>query len=452
MAASAGRRHNPSMDLDTENVNSNSGMEHQTSGTVSRDDDIFHDSYENEVDSNENEVVLSADATELSTNELLMKIYKESREMRQDMKELTAKVDFALGEIAHCKKDVENMKKETKCMSVELQTARNEIVSLKNENELLHNRITQLDSYGRRSNLIFYGLTQKPNENCSDTVKTVLKTKLGIENVEAMRFERCHRTPAPIDPKPVIVRFNWYQDRDSVWKARKKLQGTKISLSEDFPREIADRRKTLFPILKKAKELGKNAFMVADKLHIDGSVYTVSNLHTLPPNLDPAHLATKRIGNVTAFFSKSSPLSNFFEANVKIENENFVTVEQYFQYRKALFAEKPDIAWRIKNTKSPGLCKKLGDSIKLDDASWLPTAKETLSRACAAKFKQNIRARNFLLNTEKTVLAEASKDRYWGIGASLNSEGIDDMSKWGSNVFGDILMSVRQRIQSEITS
>ena len=40
MAASAGRRHNPSMDLDTENVNSKSGMEHQTSGTVSRDDDF----------------------------------------------------------------------------------------------------------------------------------------------------------------------------------------------------------------------------------------------------------------------------------------------------------------------------------------------------------------------------------------------------------------------------
>ena len=123
-------------------------------------------------------------------------------------------------------------------------------------------------------------------------------------------------------------------------------------------------------------------------------------------------------------------------------------MEQYLQYQKAVFANKPDVARRIKNTKSPGLCKKFGDELPTEDSSWLPLATKTLEKACIAKFQQNAYAKMFLLNTGETVLAEATRDKHWGIGLSLNSPLINNQANWtGSNTFGNILMTVREHLK-----
>jgi ribA/ribD-fused uncharacterized protein len=384
----------------------------------------------------------------VDSNMLLLKISQDVQGIRTEVRELSSKIDHALSEIAVCKNEVKELRKTTSSLSTELQMSKNEIVLLKSKNEVLQNRMMQLDNYTRRSNLIFYGVRQVPDENCSQVIKALLSKQLGIETAYDMKLERCHRLSARSDPKPIIVRFNWYQDRIAVWKCRAKLKGSNISMREDFPAEIIECRKTLYPVMKKAKELKKEAFLVADKLTIDGMVYTTSNLHTLPPTLDPAALATKKIGNVTAFCSKSSPLSNFYEANIRIDNNVFSTVEQYVQYQKAVFAEKTDVAIKIRNTKSPALCKKFGDGIEIDESSWLPLAKKSLERACMVKFQQNACAKMYLVNTGDTILAEATRDKYWGIGLPLSSTSLGDRSKWtGANTFGTILMSVRDRLK-----
>ena len=415
--------------------------------------ELFHDSIDTDIDPAD--VALPSTPTELSTNQLLMKMYNEFREIKLNIKEMTSKIDFAMDEIVSCKRSVKDLEMQSKSQTDDLQIAKNEIVALKSENKSLLNRLIQQDSYTRRSNLIFYGVKQVPDEVCGDVIKSIIRRHLGIENVESMRFERCHRLPVPVDPKPIIVRFNWFEDRSNVWKCRMKLRGSNISLREDFPSEIVERRKTLYPVFKKAKELNKNAYMVADKLHIDGTVYTESNLHTLPAELDPATLSTKKIGNVTAFFSKSSPLSNFYDTQIEIENETFQHVEQYFQLQKAMFAGNRDKARQIRNAKSPAVCKKIGDSIETDK-SWLPAAKETMTRACAAKFKQNTRARNFLLDTGDTIIAEASKDKYWGIGIPLSAvtiEQANSIDSWtGHNVLGEILMAIRAKLRKDFLS
>ena len=429
MAASAGRRHKT---LDEE-VLSQSEKEY------------------NPIDANESSdkhMDFSPD-----TSMMIRKMYEGFEGMRADIKEMTSKVNFTMDEITACKKDCEALKRKSESMSTDLITAKNEIVALKCENETLKNRLIQQDSYTRRSNLIIYGVPHKPDEVSSRVVKSIFKETLEIENAEAIRFERCHRLPVPVNPKPIIVRFNWFEDRTKVWACRTKLKGTNLSLREDFPAEIVERRNTLYPVLKKAKELNKSAYMVMDKLNIDGTVYTVSNLHTLPPSLDPAALATKKVGNTTAFFSKMSPLSNFHDSVINIDDKIFKNVEQYFQYQKAIFAVKPEIARKIKDSKSPAMCKKFGDEIKLDETTWLPVAKETLARGCVAKFRQNVHARNFLFATGETVLAEASKDKYWGIGLPLSAITAENSNPpWdGSNVFGNILMDVRTRLKKEFS-
>ena len=48
----------------------------------------------------------------------------------------------------------------------------------------------------------------------------------------------------------------------------RKLKGTNIGVSEQFPQEIETIRKSLYPELKKAKSEGKRAKIVKDKLII----------------------------------------------------------------------------------------------------------------------------------------------------------------------------------------
>ena len=71
-------------------------------------------------------------------------------------------------------------------------------------------------------------------------------------------------------PRDIIVRFVRFPDREQIWAARNKLKNTDIIMKEDFPQEIDQRRAKLFPIQKAARAENKKAYMVVDKLFIDG--------------------------------------------------------------------------------------------------------------------------------------------------------------------------------------
>jgi hypothetical protein len=49
-----------------------------------------------------------------------------------------------------------------------------------------------------------------------------------------------------------------------------KLRGKHVSIQEQFPAEIENRRKQLYPVIKQAKRDGKMATMTRDNLFIDG--------------------------------------------------------------------------------------------------------------------------------------------------------------------------------------
>ena len=84
------------------------------------------------------------------------------------------------------------------------------------------------------------------------------------------------------DPRPVIARFSHYQDKEFVCSFYKKLKGTKIVISDDFPREVEEIHKSLYPVLKQAKREQKRAFLNFDKLIIDGLIYRGKETKNLP--------------------------------------------------------------------------------------------------------------------------------------------------------------------------
>ncbi len=74
-------------------------------------------------------------------------------------------------------------------------------------------------------------------------------------------------------PRPTVAKFNYYQDIEQILQNAKKLKGTNVGIGEQFPAEIVTIRRELYPELKKAREAGKKAKLVRDKLIIEGQIF-----------------------------------------------------------------------------------------------------------------------------------------------------------------------------------
>ncbi|KAK3730847.1 hypothetical protein QZH41_009964 [Actinostola sp. cb2023] len=165
---------------------------------------------------------------------------------------------------------------------------------LKEDNKKLSDTAVDLRARSMRNNLVIYNLDENDKEeDVNELVRDVIE-KLGIESDE-IEIDRAHRMGKKRGGKPrlVVARFLRYQDRDQTILLQSSpvqsksspcftvcpynLKGSKIGISEQFPKEIADRRKLLYPVFKKAKAEGNTAKLVRDQLYINGQRYIGSS-------------------------------------------------------------------------------------------------------------------------------------------------------------------------------
>ena len=273
-----------------------------------------------------------------------------------------------------------------------------------------------------------------------------------MENVNDIKITRClglgpKKSNRNDNPRDIIVRFHFFGDRSEVWKNRTKLKGINIIIKEDFPQVVKDRRSQLLPIAAAARLQGKKASVVADKLIVDGKMFGVSTLHKLPNELDTKKLTTKSTETGTIFYGKLSPLSNFFPCKIKIDDQAFNCVEQYYQYTKAINMNNHLIAKQILACSNPYEHKRLGDRIKAGD-DWLQgKARDVLKAGLYQNFTQHTEL-NRLLKQTKGVIGESNKfDKTWGTGLELKHPEANNPEKWtGKNWMGELLCLIRNEI------
>ena len=136
-----------------------------------------------------------------------------------------------------------------------------------------------------RENLLFTGVEDperidrpKPEmpENSMELIRKIVEEKMEIPR-DNFVIERAHRIGKARRtgerPRTIVVKFRNQEDKRIVLKNAKKLKGTNIFVNEQYPRSVEERRKKLRPILKRAKENGKNAWLTRDKLYIDNVLY-----------------------------------------------------------------------------------------------------------------------------------------------------------------------------------
>lgn len=132
-------------------------------------------------------------------------------------------------------------------------------------------------------------------------------------------------------------------------------------------------------------------------------------------------------------------LSNFYPSPFFLDGYNWATVEHYFQAQKTYGVNQEQYN-AIKDATTPGWAKKLGRGCDIRN-DWEDVKFFVMKKALIAKFTQNAKLYEMLLDTGKAELIEGNSwhDNIWGDCVCHKCKDIE-----GKNALGTELMLIRQ--------
>lgn len=195
--------------------------------------------------------------------------------LHQEVRDITHSLEFAHEHII-------TLQKVNKELHTSIQSLSDQMQRITAENKLLKETVLDLQTRSMRDNLIFSGLPETNNENPETVVKEFMKTQLKIppETLRNITFHRVHRFGKSTNAshRPIVAKFEHFQDKLLVKSKGKELKGTKFGLNEQFPKEINERRKVLYPIMKEHRIKNIRTSLVVDKLYINGQLFRDSRV------------------------------------------------------------------------------------------------------------------------------------------------------------------------------
>ena len=155
--------------------------------------------------------------------------------------ELTSSVEFLTSKF-------DELEKERKEKDELINSLQIEVSSLKVEIKNLEKKTDDQEQYSRRNCLLIHGLNETKTENTDEIVLDVINNKLNME-MSQVSIDRSHRLRKRKGQKPraIIVKFTRYKDRNHVFRNKKHLKGSGISVTESLTLKMMEH-------LKKARE------------------------------------------------------------------------------------------------------------------------------------------------------------------------------------------------------
>lgn len=151
-------------------------------------------------------------------------------------------------------------------------------------------------------------------------------------------------------------------------------------------------------------------------------------------------------------FFWSGPFSQWHRSPFQIDGTLYVTAEQYMMAGKARLFGDDDALARILATDEPREQKALGRRVRgFEEARWNAAARDIVFTGNRAKFTTHRDLLQLLLETEGTMLVEASPlDTVWGIGMAADNPAARDRASWqGANWLGEVLTRLRDTLLAE---
>ena len=192
-------------------------------------------------------------------------------EANLEIKELKSKTNDLQRSLEYTQKDQED--------------AFDRIAECEQEQALHDDELIRQEIYSQRRNMIFFKVPESLNEDCTGVIRAVLTNDVKIDQEEVNGFKFCgvHRLGKQSRgrPRPIIARFTSRSDRDKVWKIRRNLKGSIVTIGEDLPKRVQDIRKNIsIPSMKKARSMNprNKASVIGDKLIVNGKQYLHFNI------------------------------------------------------------------------------------------------------------------------------------------------------------------------------
>ena len=284
----------------------------------------------------------------------------------------------------------------------------------------------------------------------TDNERLQVASEIEIVKVRRLGKKDVNRT------RPISVEFSIKFDVEQIFANRFDLNDG-IYVNREYSKETERNRRLLRPILQAAKKLPEYkdvCRMEADVLNLNGTKFNKDNLHELPVKLNIMDITTKSNADVVGFFGEICPLSNFYPSKFLYKGIEFHSSEQFIQHAKATFFGDPHTQNTILNAETALGAKRAGrEVLNYDHKRWCRSAKDLCKPGIDAKFCQNPRAMQALLETGDKMLVECTKDAVWGNGYPLGHLNSLRSQTWKSKgILGEILEEIRNHHLAEARS
>ena len=189
------------------------------------------------------------------------------------------------------------LKQENKDLNQRVETLNKTIEEGASSITAMKERLLEVESRSMQSNLVFFGLAELVDvednkSNCERLLKDFIKSEMTFEdsqniNTDDIVFDRVHRLGRrrydrygqQIRPRPIIAAFKNFLEREIIRKAFSSIKTPWYSVREQFPREVEERRKVLYPLYKKTKANQNNSVkLIRDKLYVNGKTILHSDV------------------------------------------------------------------------------------------------------------------------------------------------------------------------------
>ena len=211
---------------------------------------------------------------------------RENSELRQKVDGVETSCATISSLFDNYKTSCEKTETDVKTLQLENSVLRNEISVLTTKHDQMKEELLELKARSMQENLLFFGLGEPPRgqkDSCEMMLRDFLKCQLQIadDRADAIVFDRVHRLGKPkydprSNPRPIVAKFENFPDREVVRKAGIELNKRRngFSVREQFPPEIEERRKKLYPVMRRYLQNDENRVsLVRDKLYVNGKLY-----------------------------------------------------------------------------------------------------------------------------------------------------------------------------------
>ena len=217
-------------------------------------------------------------------------------DIRREVRKTNQKFDSLELEVKNLKTNHENLKLDHEELKLNHTNLQREHETLNRKVTGMSKKLDQLENQSRRENLVFHGLKDKSNETWEESESNVRKyifEDLGLDETR-ISVERAHRINTKSSPRPVIVKFSLFKDKDRVLKAYREKRSNEqengsqtsgqdasdrnaergVRVAEDFSARVRRIRRCLHPFLIDYLKETQDAYIRFDKLVVNGTVYS----------------------------------------------------------------------------------------------------------------------------------------------------------------------------------